>query len=529
MNNKQKHYQGLDLGSLLKTPGIGGATARLPTSLDPITRQKISVNLTQLQPFELNPRRSRNPKYDDIKASIQQRGLDAPPPISRRPGDELYVIVNGGNTRLAILNELWEETRDRRFYEIECDFIPWVSDAYALTGHLIENDQRGEMTFIDRARAVQALKLLWERELEEGETLSQRELARRLTAEGYRTSQTLINRIFFTLDYLEPNIPEVLGQGLGKHQIERLIKLRTACQQVWQSLSTTATPDAFAIAFDLALSECDRYADDWNYEVVQDEVLRGLANHLEVSYRDLVASVEQVIYQDRRRLSESLADDADDQRGGSGITSSPIPSSLSSAPSSIAAAMVQPTVVAETGATSLPVSEGPTRTESRPCPPSDVEPATTEGAGVSVPTDPVEALARISEQVAILVEDLVDPINDLPLLRERLRQMVIEGIASCGLSPDLLYLESSSPLGFRVKDPETELTLEQMRFWWLLRLITEDQDTSPQHMAEITQHIPWTNPLMLLFPDGGWAPMASAAALEVVLLARRCRAEWQPA
>ena len=43
------------------------------------------VTLDQLRPYEFNPRVMRNPNYDDIKASIRQRGLDTPPPITRRP------------------------------------------------------------------------------------------------------------------------------------------------------------------------------------------------------------------------------------------------------------------------------------------------------------------------------------------------------------------------------------------------------------------------------------------------------------
>jgi ParB family protein of integrating conjugative element (PFGI_1 class) len=61
---------------------------------------------------------TRNPAYEDIKASIRERGLDAPPAITRRPGEPHYIIRNGGNTRLAILRELWSETKDERFFRI---------------------------------------------------------------------------------------------------------------------------------------------------------------------------------------------------------------------------------------------------------------------------------------------------------------------------------------------------------------------------------------------------------------------------
>lgn len=73
------------------------------------------VTLEQLQPYELNPRVVRNPLYDDIKASIRERGLDQSPAITRRPNERHFIIRNGGNTRLSILGELWQETREERF------------------------------------------------------------------------------------------------------------------------------------------------------------------------------------------------------------------------------------------------------------------------------------------------------------------------------------------------------------------------------------------------------------------------------
>ena len=107
---------------------------------DPLTDTPMLVTLEQLRPYEHNPRFIRNPLYDDIKASIRERGLDQPPPITRRPGETYFIIRNGGNTRLAILGELWQETRDERFFRIHCLFRPWTNEISALLGHLAESD-----------------------------------------------------------------------------------------------------------------------------------------------------------------------------------------------------------------------------------------------------------------------------------------------------------------------------------------------------------------------------------------------------
>ena len=37
-------------------------------------------------PLARQPRTTRNPKYDELKESIRHRGLDTPPPVTRRPG-----------------------------------------------------------------------------------------------------------------------------------------------------------------------------------------------------------------------------------------------------------------------------------------------------------------------------------------------------------------------------------------------------------------------------------------------------------
>ncbi len=57
---------------------------------DPLMETSMIVTLEQLRPFDLNPRLIRNPNYDDIKASIRHRGLDTPPPITRRPDQVVH-------------------------------------------------------------------------------------------------------------------------------------------------------------------------------------------------------------------------------------------------------------------------------------------------------------------------------------------------------------------------------------------------------------------------------------------------------
>ncbi|MFS2093009.1 ParB family protein [Pseudomonas sp. Pseusp11] len=249
---------------------------------DPLIDTPMLVTLEQLRPYEHNPRFIRNPLYDDIKASIRERGLDQPPPITRRPGETCFIIRNGGNTRLAILGELWQETRDERFFHIHCLFRPWTNEVTALLGHLAESDLHGQLTFIERALAVAKLKNMLETD---GAVLSQRELARRLAAGGYPISQSHISRMLDTLEHLLPAIPQTLYAGLGKPQIERLIALRSQAERTWNRYPTVTV--AFAEFWLETLGYFDADPESFDFEQIQDELLERMSRLLGQSYRML--------------------------------------------------------------------------------------------------------------------------------------------------------------------------------------------------------------------------------------------------
>jgi ParB family protein of integrating conjugative element (PFGI_1 class) len=123
-----------------------------------------SLDVSQIKSYEHNPRRAENTEYDRIKASIRREGLGQPLVVTQRPGDAHYVVHAGGNTRLRILKELFAETGDRRFGTVACVCRSWTGEADVLLAHLKENDLRGDLTFVDKARAVAESKRLLEEE-----------------------------------------------------------------------------------------------------------------------------------------------------------------------------------------------------------------------------------------------------------------------------------------------------------------------------------------------------------------------------
>ncbi len=124
----------------------------------------LEVDVESIRPYERNPRRDGNGRFAEIKESIRVSGMRVPLTVTRRPGEAHYIVETGGNTRLLALQQLWAETGDSRFRTLTVLFRPWRSETHVLTAHMIENEQRGDMSYRDRAAAIVALRAQMESE-----------------------------------------------------------------------------------------------------------------------------------------------------------------------------------------------------------------------------------------------------------------------------------------------------------------------------------------------------------------------------
>ncbi len=251
---------------------------------DPLSDATLRVTLDQLRPYEHNPRFLPNPRHAELKASIRQRGLDQPPVITRRPGDAHYILRNGGNTRLTILNELWQETAEERFFHLDCLYKPWSDEPCALLGHLAENELHGALSFVERALSVGTLKRLFE---QDGHPLSQTELAARLRAGGYPVSQSHISRMLETLEHLLPGLPQALRAGLGKPQIERLLSLRRQVQRFCRQRHPGAA-DGLQAIWTATLRDVDNPG-PVDIETIRARLLERLSSELQCSPQELAS------------------------------------------------------------------------------------------------------------------------------------------------------------------------------------------------------------------------------------------------
>ncbi|OBX04948.1 ParB family protein [Gallibacterium genomosp. 3] len=266
-----------------------------------------TVTLLQLRPFDNNPRKTRNPKFEEIKESIRVRGLDFPPNITQRPGEEYYIIADGGNTRLQALQELYEETQDPKYFSITCLYKPWqgnnndgiTGELHCLIGHLAENDLRGDLSFIERALGIQQAKKFYEQQL--STSLSHRKLSERLKADGYSISYSLLAKMEQCIELLYPAIPNILLSGMGKPQIEKLLQLFSNANTYWEKHTplfhkhdqdNNQDPGFKALWLEtLALFDND----DFSLDIFQDELIGNMVNAIGsdyVSYQDILFELD---------------------------------------------------------------------------------------------------------------------------------------------------------------------------------------------------------------------------------------------
>jgi ParB family protein of integrating conjugative element (PFGI_1 class) len=225
-----------------------------------------------------NPRKSRNPLFEDLKASIRARGLNSVPFVTRDPRipEGKWTFSDGGNTRYTIMRELWDETRDQRFFKMTCIEKPWPGRFQCIAGHLAENETHGQLTFIDKALSVSEARLLLEEE--RGKKISLRALAAELTNNGLPVHFSSVSRMEDVVTNIYPWMPVLLGSGFGGRELRKLLKLRHGAETIWDKYhlnKDTCSDSNFTSVF----GQCCQKFDDpelWSLEMFTDELIGDL-------------------------------------------------------------------------------------------------------------------------------------------------------------------------------------------------------------------------------------------------------------
>ena len=189
----------------------------------------IDLDINVIETSHMNPRQTRGEHYESTKESIRNIGLLQMLTVTKVPGQEHFSLYNGGNTRLSILKELYQEYlaagEDDKAEAIrfqQCRYVPYTDDLDVLVKHMAENEERSDMTFIDKARAVFQIREIYLRQRGE-ESVSSRDLASFIQSLGWtRVNQRVMTELNFALDSLEKVIPQALDAGMGKLKVQQI-------------------------------------------------------------------------------------------------------------------------------------------------------------------------------------------------------------------------------------------------------------------------------------------------------------------
>ena len=277
-----------DVKKLLLEGNFGISTDEALPLTDPISTTQMVLKIGDIKPYDKNPRREQNPAYEEIKASIRsKKKLNNNFNVTRRPGDDFFMVESGGNTRLKILKELYKETADEAFNTVHCLFVPWKSESTILTAHLIENEMRGDMMLIDKAYAVQELKR--ELEVEESGTLSDKKFTQLAATIGYKISRTHLIRFNYALE-LDQMIPLILRTGIGGHKIDHIKKVEKAYRQYCEDKT-----EQFDVVFMAVMSESNM-EEFWDFDQIRLELDDRLSELTGVRYNLLRLEVDAILF-----------------------------------------------------------------------------------------------------------------------------------------------------------------------------------------------------------------------------------------
>ena len=410
----------------LRVGNPGSNSRELPAQADPRHDCQIELAVDDIRPYENNPRRAGNARFAEIKESIRSSGIRNPLTVTRRPGDEHFIVEAGGNTRLLAIQQLWAETRDARFQRLIVLFRPWHSESHVLTSHLIENEVRCDMTFWDKASGVVALK--GRLEDEKGEALSLRQLEDEMKGLGLSVNTATLAHCLFAIERLR-----TLGQAvddLSGLDVKTMQPRLNAMKRYAQMRVPLAEADLYATVFEPVFQNAaDQYRQSRAF-----------------SASEVCGACEEAL---ARELGESVA------HVRLALDSPSRPSQTSPETSLAPGAADRPVESAEIAPTTV---RDPSRSDRA---------VSTANAASTASGPPADPLPSHDENTAV-------------------RSHIIEHVQSfAGLAGvgDCLRLHPAAPLGFymdtlRVPGDEESLSPSRQQAWWLLALVAGQLDHS---------------------------------------------------
>ncbi|MEX9251124.1 ParB family protein [Pseudenterobacter timonensis] len=169
-----------------------------------------------------------------------------------------------------------------------------------MLGHLIENEMRGSLTFIERALGVCRARELYQQS--SPAPLSQTRLAQLLRDDGFPVTQSGISKMESAVEWLLPHIPDVLYGGLSRLGVEKILLLRSNAEQFWHQHAADKTGlPFFGDIFALALMSFNGPPAGFSHEHLRDELTGLMSQALNIDY-NTIALVTDSRNQKRQQL-----------------------------------------------------------------------------------------------------------------------------------------------------------------------------------------------------------------------------------
>jgi hypothetical protein len=98
--------------------------------------------------------RRSTPRYAEIKESIRVQGITNQLSVTKHPITGKFIPFAGGNTRIRILKELFTETGDIKYKNLDVVVMPFTDHLSLLINHFAENELRGDVSFWEKAKGI---------------------------------------------------------------------------------------------------------------------------------------------------------------------------------------------------------------------------------------------------------------------------------------------------------------------------------------------------------------------------------------
>lgn len=252
------------------------STTKLPTVEGTVIKK---IDVREIDEYAFNPRRIKNNNFEEIKQSIKDIGLQQMFTVSINPKTNRYTITKGGNTRLKVFKELWNDTGNEDYLYIPCVVEEWdeeTNKTKVVISHLIENEARGELFLVDKAKALLDLELEFRAKIDgkkSPQTLrtfdhkKTKLFLEYLKDNGYSVGETSLLIFRFTATKLAGNLDYYLEQGLGSPNIIKIRSVYNNAKKI--CVKNKKSEEDFEAKFKVALKKYNRKKEEsFNFDTL---------------------------------------------------------------------------------------------------------------------------------------------------------------------------------------------------------------------------------------------------------------------